>query len=92
MACPAGYTELKPAEEMASDVYNEAAKVPFMGKFVVFGRRTSPAEGQLKIFCVTDDDDTPATFPDSEKDGFEELARSSDVEVGCSLLWKLLNH
>jgi len=82
MTCPAGCVELKPVEEMASDVYNEAVKVPFMAKFVVFGRRTSPREGQLKIFCVTADVDLPATFPDPDKDGFEELACSGDVEVG----------
>jgi len=87
MACPADCTELKPVEEMASDVYNEAVKVPFMAKFVVFGRRTSPTGGQLKIFCVTDDvDASAATFPDADKDSFEELARSGDVEVGCLFL------
>jgi len=88
MTCPAGFTELKPAEEMASGVYNEAVKVPFMAKFVVFGKRTSPTEGQLKIFCVTDDVNIPATFPDLDKDGFDEVARSGDVEVRCLFLLK----
>jgi len=82
MTCPAGLEKLKPAEEIASDVYNEAVKVPFVAKFIVFGRRTSPMEGQLKIFCLTDDVDTPETF--SNEDGFVEVARSGDVEVGCS--------
>jgi len=81
MTCPADCTKLKPAEEMASDAYNEAVKVPFVAKFVVFGRRTSPREGQLKIFCLTEDVDTPAALPDEE--GFVEVARSDDVEVGC---------
>ena len=81
MTCPAGFMKLKPAEEMASDAFNEAVKVPFVAKFVVFARRTSPVEGQLKIFCLTDDVDTPATFPD--EDGFVEVARSADVEVCC---------
>jgi len=79
MTCPADFTKLKPAEEMASAVYNEAVKVPFMAKFVVFGRRTSPTEGQLRIFCLTDDADLPATS--AEEDGFVEIARSGDVEV-----------
>jgi len=80
MTCPPGFLKPKPAEDMASDAFKEAAKVPFMAKFIVFGRRTSPMEGQLKIFCVTDDVDTPETF--SDEDGFVELARSGDVEVG----------
>ena len=81
MACPPGCTKLKPAEEMASAVYNEAVKVPFMAKFLVFGRRTSPMEGQLRIFCVNEDVDMAATL--SEEEGFVEVARSGDVEVGC---------
>lgn len=82
MTCPADSSQLKPVEEMASDVYDEAVKVPFMAKFVVFGRRTSPADGQLKIFCLTDDFDLP-TF--SDEDGFVEVARSGDIEVGCTV-------
>ena len=82
MTCPADCTKLKPAEEMASAVYNEAVKVPFMAKFVVFGRRTSSTEGQLRIFCLTDEADLPATF--SAEDGFVEIARSGDVEVDGS--------
>jgi len=81
MACPPDCTKLKPAEEMASAVYNEAVKAPFMAKFLVFGRRTSPMEGQLRIFCLTDDADLPADL--SEEDGYVEVARSADVEVGC---------
>jgi len=81
MTCPPGSTKLKPAEEVASDTYSEAVKVPFVAKFVVFGRRTSVEDGQLKIFCLTEDVDTPATFP--EEDGFVEVARSGDIEVGC---------
>lgn len=80
MTCPSDCVKLKPAEGIASDVYNEAAKVPFMAKFVVFGRRTSPMEGQLKIFCLTDDVEVPETF--SDEDGFVEVASSGDVEVG----------
>jgi len=80
MTCPAGCTKLEPPEEMASAVYNEAVKVPFMAKFLVFARRTSPMEGQLRIFCLTDDVDLPTTF--SEEEGFVEVARSADVEVG----------
>jgi len=81
MTCPADSTKLKPAEEIASDTYNEAAKVPFMAKFVVFGKRTSTTEGQLKIFCLTDDVDMTATLSDDDED-FVEVARSGDVEVG----------
>jgi len=74
--------KLEPPEEMASAVYNEAVKVPFMAKFLVFARRTSPVEGQLRIFCLTDDVDIPATLSE-EEEGFVEVARSGDVEVRC---------
>jgi len=85
MTCPPVDTKLKPAEELASDVYNEAVKVPFVGKFVVFGRRVSPVEGQLKIFCLTDDADMLTAAPD--EDGFVEIARSGDVEVAVNFYY-----
>ena len=73
-----------PVEKLASDVYAEAARSPFLAKFVVFGKRPSLVEGCLLVFCVTDDDaDVIRSLrPD---DGFVELARSNDVEVSWTL-------
>lgn len=66
------------AAQMASVLYQEAVTVPYMAKFVVFAKRDSPAEGKLRIFCMTDDKDEK-TLEKQEK--FYEVARSRDIEV-----------
>jgi UPA domain len=80
LACPPGCMPNKPdAEELANAVYREASTAPFLAKFVVFAKRTSLTSGQLKIFCVViDDDDIPKLV---DEEGFEEVARSNDIEV-----------
>lgn len=43
------------SSRMAQDIYTNAIVVPYMAKFVVFARRNHPKEGQLRVFCMTDD-------------------------------------
>ncbi|KAK7506475.1 hypothetical protein BaRGS_00002587, partial [Batillaria attramentaria] len=64
--------------QMASVLYQEAITVPYMAKFVVFGKRTSTEEGRLRMFCMTDDK-VDKTLEKQEK--FMEIARSRDLEV-----------
>ncbi|XP_025111862.1 ankyrin-1-like isoform X42 [Pomacea canaliculata] len=64
--------------QMAAALYREAITVPYMAKFVVFGKRTSVEEGRLRMFCMTDDK-VDKTLEKQEK--FMEIARSRDIEV-----------
>uniref|UniRef100_A0A915EUG7 Ankyrin n=1 Tax=Ditylenchus dipsaci TaxID=166011 RepID=A0A915EUG7_9BILA len=66
------------AARMAQEVYNEAISVPYMAKFVVFSRRPFPVEGQLRLFCMTDDREDKTL---EKQEGFTEVAKSRDVEV-----------
>uniref|UniRef100_A0A1I7RUI2 Ankyrin-2 n=1 Tax=Bursaphelenchus xylophilus TaxID=6326 RepID=A0A1I7RUI2_BURXY len=66
------------AARMAQEVYNEAIAVPYMAKFVAFARRPFPLEGQLRLFCMTDDKEDKTL---EKQEGFIEVARSRDVEV-----------
>ncbi|VDM95852.1 unnamed protein product [Thelazia callipaeda] len=68
------------AARMAQEVYNEAIAVPYMAKFVVFARRTFPTEGQLRVFCMTDDREDKTL---EKQENFFEIAKSKDVEVLC---------
>lgn len=63
---------------MATTLYNEVCKVPFMSRFVVFGKRHEHREARLRVFCMTDDriDKTLET-----QQYFTEVARSRDIEV-----------
>ncbi|XP_052265579.1 ankyrin-2-like isoform X3 [Dreissena polymorpha] len=63
---------------MATDIYHEAVTVPYMARFVVFAKRTGTEEGQLRMFCMTDDR-TDKTL--EKQQHFVEVARSRDVEV-----------
>lgn len=68
---------------MASTLYHEAITVPYMAKFVIFGKRSAVEEGKLRMFCMTDDK-VDKTLERQEK--FVEIARSRDLEVSlCSL-------
>ncbi|KAI6215992.1 hypothetical protein M3Y94_00450400 [Aphelenchoides besseyi] len=51
---------------------------PYMAKFVVFARRPFPIEGQLRLFCMTDDREDKTL---EKQEGFIEVAKSRDVEV-----------
>ena len=63
---------------MATEIYHEAITVPYMTKFVVFAKRTGVEEGQLCMYCMTDDR-TDKTL--EKQQNFVEVARSRDVEV-----------
>ncbi|KAJ8938328.1 hypothetical protein NQ318_007040 [Aromia moschata] len=43
------------AARMATELYTQAAHVPFMAKFVVFAKRVSTLEARIRVFCMTDD-------------------------------------
>uniref|UniRef100_A0AAF5PI01 Uncharacterized protein n=2 Tax=Wuchereria bancrofti TaxID=6293 RepID=A0AAF5PI01_WUCBA len=66
------------AARMAQEVYNEAIAVPYMAKFLIFARRTFPTEGQLRLFCMTDDREDKTL---EKQEHFIEIAKSKDVEV-----------
>lgn len=82
---------------MAQEIYQETIAVPFMAKFVIFARRPFPTEGQLRMFCMTDDKvrntstkmfqlSNQTKFFQEEKtlekqEGFQQIAKSRDVEV-----------
>uniref|UniRef100_A0A1I7VYR9 Ankyrin-2 n=1 Tax=Loa loa TaxID=7209 RepID=A0A1I7VYR9_LOALO len=66
------------AARMAQEVYNEAVAVPYMAKFLIFARRTFPTEGQLRLFCITDDREDKTL---EKHEHFTEIAKSRDVEV-----------
>uniref|UniRef100_A0A7E4ZXG1 ANK_REP_REGION domain-containing protein n=1 Tax=Panagrellus redivivus TaxID=6233 RepID=A0A7E4ZXG1_PANRE len=66
------------AAAMAQEVYNEAIAVPYMAKFSVFARRPYPVEGQLRLFCMTDDREDKTL---EKQESFIEVAKSREVEV-----------
>lgn len=66
------------AARMAQELYNEAIVIPYMAKFVVFARRHQPTEGQLRVFCMTDDKEDKTL---EKQEHFTEIAKSRDVEV-----------
>ncbi|KAF1757176.1 hypothetical protein GCK72_013631 [Caenorhabditis remanei] len=66
------------AARMAQEVYNEAISIPYMAKFAVFARRTFPVEGQLRVFCMTDDKEDKTL---EKQEHFKLIAKSRDVEV-----------
>jgi ankyrin len=69
----------KEAVHLGTEIYSEALVVPFMANFVVFARRRGdPSDGQLRVFCMTDDK-MDKTLETQEK--FIEIAKSRDLEV-----------
>ncbi|VEL20210.1 unnamed protein product [Protopolystoma xenopodis] len=73
--CP----NLSEVTELASRVYRESLATPYIGQFVVFGRRHHAEEAHLRVLCLTDDT-VDKTLECQE--GFELLASSPPVEVG----------
>lgn len=63
---------------IGQEIYNENIIIPYMAKFVVFGRRTDPREGYLRVFCMTDDREDKTL---EKQEHFTEIAKSRDVEV-----------
>ena len=72
---------------IATPMFMEASAVPFVANFVVFGKRRDPLDGQLRIFCMTDDK-MDKTLESQEK--FMEVARSRDIEVRADQLDMLM--
>ncbi|XP_060520918.1 ankyrin-3-like isoform X3 [Cylas formicarius] len=66
------------AAKMATELYNQAAHVPFMAKFVVFAKRISPFEARVRVFCMTDDKEDKTL---EHQEHFVEIAKSRDIEV-----------
>lgn len=52
--------------------------VPFMAKFVVFGKRVSLLEARIRVFCMTDDKEDKTL---EHQEHFSEIAKSRDIEV-----------
>ncbi len=40
---------------MATELYREAIAVPFMSRFIVYGKRFDVTEARLRVYCITDD-------------------------------------
>uniref|UniRef100_A0A1I8BMQ0 ZU5 domain-containing protein n=1 Tax=Meloidogyne hapla TaxID=6305 RepID=A0A1I8BMQ0_MELHA len=74
----AGDETPRDAAKMAQEIYNEAIAIPFMARFAVFARRSFPTEGQLRMFCMTDDKEEKTL---EKQEGFQRIAVSRDVEV-----------
>ena len=43
------------ATRMATELYREAIAVPFMSRFIVYGKRFDVTEARLRVYCITDD-------------------------------------
>ena len=69
--------------KIAHAVYNEAIKVPYMAKFIVFAKRHAENEARLRLFCVTDDKHEGVMSGSTleSQENFTQIAKSRDVEV-----------
>uniref|UniRef100_A0A915J1X1 Death domain-containing protein n=1 Tax=Romanomermis culicivorax TaxID=13658 RepID=A0A915J1X1_ROMCU len=68
------------ASRMAQEIYSDAIVVPYMAKFVIFARRPNQKEGQLRVFCMTDDKEEKTL---ERQEHYTEIAKSRDVEVSA---------
>uniref|UniRef100_A0A915JS34 Death domain-containing protein n=1 Tax=Romanomermis culicivorax TaxID=13658 RepID=A0A915JS34_ROMCU len=66
------------AARIGQEIYADTVVVPYMAKFVVFARRSQPVEGQLRVFCMTDDKEDKTL---ERQEHYTEIAKSRDVEV-----------
>lgn len=66
---------------MATNVYRESTLVPYMGQFVVYGRRHDKEEAQFRILGLTDD---PVDKTLECQENFQLIASGPLVEV-CEL-------
>lgn len=66
------------ATKSAHEIYTETVVVPYMAKFAVFARRPQPSEGQLRVFCITDDKEEKTL---ERQEHYSQLACSKEVEV-----------
>ena len=66
------------ASKMATELYREAIAVPFMSRFVVYGKRHELSEAKLRVYCITDDKEEKTL---ELRDNFITIAKSKEVEV-----------
>lgn len=62
----------------AKTLYSKICALPFLAKFIVFGRGLTADTAELLVFCVTD---AKADKTLEQQEGFVEIARSRDIEV-----------
>ena len=62
----------------AEILYPLLSSLPFLVKFLIFGRVLDTSTAELRVFCVSDDK-TEKSLEKSQ--GFVEIARSRDIEV-----------
>jgi hypothetical protein len=66
------------ATRMATELYREVIAVPFMSRFIVYGKRHDVAEAKLRVYCITDDKEEKIL---ETRENFTILAKSKEVEV-----------
>lgn len=66
------------ATKMATELYREAIAVPFMSRFIVYGKRSDITEARLRVYCITDDREEKAL---EVRENFLTIAKSKEVEV-----------
>ncbi len=66
------------ATKMATELYREAIAVPFMSRFIVYGKRYDLTEARLRVYCITDDREEKAL---EVRENFVTIAKSKEVEV-----------
>lgn len=66
------------ATKMATELYREAIAVPFMSRFIVYGKRFDVTEARLRVYCITDDREEKAL---ETRENFSTIAKSKEVEV-----------
>ena len=64
--------------DKAETLYPLLSSLPFLVKFLIFGRVLNTSTAELRVFCVSDDK-TEKSLEKSQ--GFVEIARSRDIEV-----------
>ncbi|KAL3317693.1 Ankyrin-2 [Cichlidogyrus casuarinus] len=64
--------------ELATKLYRLSTSVPYIGRFVVYGRRHHEEEAQLRCLCLIDDDEDKTL---ECQEGFDLVAAGPEVEV-----------
>lgn len=66
------------AAKAAKELYKQAIIVPYMAKYVVYAKRHEDREGEVRVYCMTDDK-LDRTLESQER--FTEVGRSQEFEV-----------
>ena len=72
--------------ELADQIFAKLMQIPFLSKFVVFARRTSPTEARVRLLCLTDDK-VEKTLEKYEK--YKDVAQSASVQVDYFVLRRM---